>query len=51
LDSRWQNVRRDFEHLDIAGRTVNFHINNALTKLNAANKTAAAVKAAMLGFL
>jgi LuxR family transcriptional regulator len=37
--------------LNIAERTVNFHINNAVIKLNAANKTAAAVKAAMLGFL
>ncbi len=37
--------------LNIAERTVNFHINNAVTKLNAANKTSAAVKAAMLGFL
>ncbi|MGR9116769.1 MAG: autoinducer binding domain-containing protein [Gammaproteobacteria bacterium] len=37
--------------LNISERTVNFHINNAATKLNAANKTAAAVKAAMLGLL
>lgn len=37
--------------LNIAERTVNFHINNAVTKLNAANKTSAAVKAAMLGML
>jgi LuxR family quorum-sensing system transcriptional regulator SolR len=37
--------------LNIAGRTVNFHINNAISKLNAANKTAVAVKAAMLRFL
>jgi LuxR family quorum-sensing system transcriptional regulator SolR len=37
--------------LNIAERTVNFHINNAVTKLNTVNKTAAAVKAAMLGFL
>jgi len=37
--------------LNIAERTVNFHINNAVTKLNAANKTSAAVKAAMLGLL
>jgi LuxR family quorum-sensing system transcriptional regulator SolR len=37
--------------LNIAERTVNFHINNAAAKLNAVNKTAAAVKAAMLGFL
>ncbi len=37
--------------LNIAERTVNFHINNVITKLNAANKTSAAVKAAMLGLL
>ncbi|HEY8158539.1 MAG TPA: autoinducer binding domain-containing protein [Methylobacter sp.] len=37
--------------LNIAERTVNFHINNAIIKLNAANKTSAAVKAAMLGLL
>lgn len=37
--------------MKITERTVNFHISNAATKLNAANKTAAAVKAAMLGFL
>lgn len=37
--------------LNIAERTVNFHINNAIIKLNATNKTSAAVKAAMLGLL
>jgi LuxR family transcriptional regulator len=37
--------------LNIAERTVNFHINNVITKLNAANKTSAAIKAAMLGLL
>ena len=37
--------------LKISERTVNFHIRNVITKLNAANKTSAAVKAAMLGFL
>lgn len=37
--------------LKIAERTVNFHINNAITKLNATNKTSAAIKAAMLGLL
>ncbi|WP_024298126.1 autoinducer binding domain-containing protein [Methylomicrobium lacus] len=37
--------------LRITERTVNFHINNVVTKLNAANKTAAAVKAALLGLL
>ena len=37
--------------LNISERTVNFHINNVTTKLNAANKTSAAIKAAMLGLL
>lgn len=37
--------------LNISERTVNFHINNVITKLNVANKTSAAVKAAMLGLL
>lgn len=35
----------------IAERTVNFHLNNAVEKLGVANKTAAAVKAAMLRLL
>lgn len=39
------------EILNISERTVNFHISNAMTKLNAANKTAAVVRAAMLGML
>ena len=39
------------EILGISERTVNFHISNAATKLNAPNKTAAAVKAAVLGML
>lgn len=37
--------------LGISERTVNFHINNAMLKLGASNKTAAAVRAAMLGLL
>lgn len=37
--------------LKIAERTVNFHINNVITKLNANNKTSAAIKAALLGLL
>lgn len=37
--------------VNITERTVNFHINNAMTKLNAANKAAAVVRAAMLGML
>lgn len=39
------------EILSISERTVNFHINNAGAKLNATNKTAAAIRAAMLGML
>lgn len=35
----------------ISERTVNFHINNAIEKLGVANKTAAAVKAALLRLL
>ncbi len=37
--------------LNIAERTVNFHIHNVVTKLNATNKTSAAIKAAMLGLM
>ncbi|MCM5679129.1 helix-turn-helix transcriptional regulator [Schlegelella sp. S2-27] len=37
--------------LGISERTVNFHINNAMIKLGASNKTAAAVRAAVLGLL
>ncbi|MES2407628.1 MAG: LuxR family transcriptional regulator [Pseudomonadota bacterium] len=37
--------------LNISERTVNFHIGNAMSKLNAANKAAAVVWAAMLGML
>lgn len=37
--------------MHISERTVNFHVNNALVKLDATNKTAAAVKAAILGLL
>ncbi|MBV1774279.1 autoinducer binding domain-containing protein [Burkholderiaceae bacterium DAT-1] len=37
--------------LDIAERTVNFHINSAVAKLGACNRTSAAVRAAMLGLL
>lgn len=39
------------EIMRIAERTVNFHVNNSLIKLSSANKTAAAIKAAMLGLL
>lgn len=37
--------------LNLSERTVNFHIANAMAKLNCANKTAATVKAAILGIL
>jgi LuxR family quorum-sensing system transcriptional regulator SolR len=37
--------------LNISERTVNFHISNAITKLNAVNKTAAVILAAVLGLL
>ena len=37
--------------LHIADRTVNFHLNNTMLKLGVNNKTAAAIKAAMLGLL
>ena len=37
--------------LGLSERTVNFHVANALVKLSAANKTAAVVKAALLGLL
>lgn len=39
------------EILNISERTVNFHISNAMIKLNAANKAAAVVRAAILGML
>jgi len=37
--------------LSVSERTVNFHINNVVTKLAASNKTQAAVKATALGLL
>ena len=37
--------------LNITERTVNFHIGKAIAKLNAVNKTAAVLRAAMLGLL
>lgn len=37
--------------LTVSERTVNFHINNVVSKLGASNKTQAAVKAAVLGML
>jgi LuxR family transcriptional regulator len=37
--------------LGISERTVNFHINNLMTKMNVTNKTAAAIRAALMGLL
>jgi LuxR family quorum-sensing system transcriptional regulator SolR len=37
--------------MNITERTVNFHVNHAIEKLDASNKTAATIKAAMLGLL
>ena len=37
--------------LDLSNHTVVFHVSNAMRKLNASSRTAAAVKAAMLGLL
>jgi LuxR family transcriptional regulator len=39
------------EILRITERTVNFHIGNVITKLNVANKTAAAIRLAVMGLL
>ncbi|MGZ3181902.1 MAG: autoinducer binding domain-containing protein [Telluria sp.] len=39
------------EIMNISERTVNFHVNNALEKLGATNKTAGVIKAAMLRLL
>jgi LuxR family transcriptional regulator len=39
------------EILRISERTVNFHIGNVITKLNASNRTAAAIRMAMMGLL
>jgi LuxR family transcriptional regulator len=39
------------EIMNISERTVNFHIANAMEKLSCANKTAATVRAALLGLL
>ena len=52
---RWtaegKNAAEIAEIMNLSVRTVTFHINNVVKKLNAANKTAAAVRAAMLGLL
>jgi LuxR family transcriptional regulator len=37
--------------LNISERTANFHIANVITKLNAPNKTAAVIRAGLLGML
>ncbi len=39
------------EILNLSKRTVDFHVNNAMVKLNTNNKTAAAIKAVILGML
>lgn len=39
------------EILKVSERTVNFHVQNVLTKMNTCNKTAAAAQAALLGLL
>jgi DNA-binding CsgD family transcriptional regulator len=52
---RWsaegKNATEIAEIMNLSERTVTFHLNNVTSKLNAANKTAAAVRAAMLGLL
>jgi len=37
--------------LGLTERTINFHVASAITKLNASNKTHAAVKAVLLGII
>ncbi|KVR40757.1 hypothetical protein WK17_21385 [Burkholderia multivorans] len=39
------------EILHVSERTVNFHVQNVMAKLNTCNKTAAAAQAALLGLL
>jgi LuxR family quorum-sensing system transcriptional regulator SolR len=39
------------ERLKLSERTIRFHLNNAMSKLNAPNKTAAVMRAAVLGLL
>lgn len=39
------------ELMNVSERTVNFHVNSVVAKLDACNKTSAAVRAAMLGLL
>lgn len=39
------------EIMHISERTVNFHLNNAMSKLGSCNKTAAAIKATVLGLI
>lgn len=39
------------EFMRLSERTVNFHVNSAVEKLGASNKTSAAVRAAMLGLI
>jgi LuxR family transcriptional regulator len=42
---------RPFEGLHISEHMVNFHVRNAMAKLNAANKTDAVLRAAVMGLL
>ncbi len=39
------------EIMAVSERTVNFHVNSAVSKLGASNKTSAVVRAAMLGLM
>lgn len=52
---RWSAVGKTYleigQILSVDGRTVKFHLVNAMRKLNATNKTEAAVKASILGLL
>lgn len=52
---RWtaegKTAREISDILRISDRTVHFHINNVVSKLGVANKTAAAIHAAILGFI
>jgi DNA-binding CsgD family transcriptional regulator len=52
---RWSSAGRTYSEigkiLSVDQRTVKFHLVNAMRKLNAANKTEAAVKGALLGLL
>jgi LuxR family transcriptional regulator len=51
LSAAGETAKEIANALNVSLNTANFHIKNAVTKLVAPNKTAAAVKAAMLGLL